>query len=185
MKIMKLCAFLLLSIVFAGCKSTQPTLMDNSVVDTANYLLGAGDTVNINVAGQPDLTMKVVLDNSGAINYPYIGKLELKGKTASQVDAEITQRLQKGFVLNPMVTVNIAEFRKFYISGEIENPNGYAYEPGLTVEKAIALGGGYTDRADRSDLRIRQSSTGELLENVDVTHSVLPGDLVIIGIGFF
>ena len=64
MKIMKLCAFLLLSVVFAGCKSTQPTLMDNSVVDTANYLLGAGDTVNINVAGQPDLTMKVVLDNS-------------------------------------------------------------------------------------------------------------------------
>jgi len=185
MKIMKLCAFLLLSIVFAGCKSPQPPLMDNSVVDSANYLLGAGDTVNINVAGQPDLTMKVVLDNSGAINYPYIGKLDLKGKTASQVDAEITQRLRKGFVLNPMVTVNIAEFRKFYISGEVENPSGYSYEPGLTVEKAIALAGGYTDRADRTDLNIRQSSTGELLENVDATHSVLPGDLVIIGTGFF
>lgn len=141
MKIMKLCAFLLLSVLFAGCKSPQPTLKDNSVVDTANYLLGSGDIVNINVAGQPDLTMKVVLDNSGAINYPYIGKLELKGKTASQVDAEITQRLRNGFVLNPMVTVNIAEFRKFYISGEVENPNGYSYEPGMTVEKAIALAG--------------------------------------------
>lgn len=56
---------------------------------------------------------------------------------------------------------------------------------GVDRGKIHRPGGGYTDRADRTDLKIRQSSTGELLENVDVTHSVLPGDLVIIGTGFF
>lgn len=185
MKIMNLCVLVLLSILLAGCSAPPPPLMDDTTVNAEQYLLGPGDTVNINVANQPDLTMRVVLDNSGAINYPYIGNLVLKGKTAGQVDAEITQRLRKGYLLQPMVTVNIAEFRKFYISGEVENPNGYAYEPGMTVEKAIALGGGFTDRADRKDLSLRKASTGELLKYVDVTHSVHPGDILIIGMGFF
>lgn len=54
---------------------------------------------------------------------------------------ELTQRLTGDYFTTPMVTVSIAEFRKYYVSGEVKSPNGFAYEPGLTVEKSIAQAG--------------------------------------------
>ncbi|CNI46123.1 polysaccharide export protein Wza [Yersinia rohdei] len=185
MKIMRLCIFLFFSVLLAGCTTPAKPLMDDPNVQSEGYLLGAGDAVNIVVYGEPEMTMKVVLDKSGTINFPYIGRLELKGKTPEQVSSELTTRLRGEYLQNPMVTVSVAEFRKFYLSGEVKNPNGYAYEPGMTVEKAIALGGGFTDRADRKNISIRLSGSNELLSNVDVRHSVHPGDIVIIGMGFF
>lgn len=185
MKIMRLCAFLLLNVLLAGCTASAPPLMDNPNDQSQGYRLGAGDAVNIVVYGEPDMTMKLTLDKSGTINFPYIGALVLKGKTPEQVSQELTTRLRGDYLQNPMVTVSIAEFRKIYVSGEVKTPNGYAYEPGMTVEKAIALGGGFTDRADRKDISIRLSGSNELLDNVDVRHSVHAGDTVIVGMGFF
>ena len=185
MKVINLCTFLLCSILLVGCSSTRPPSTDDASTVTESYILGAGDTVNIMVYGEPEMTMKFIIDKSGAITFPYIGKLMLKGKTAEQVGKEITKKLRGHYLQNPMVTVSIAEFRKFYVSGEVRNPNGYAYEPGMTVEKSIALAGGFTDRADRKDINIRLSGNNELLENVALTHSVRPGDVVIIGMGFF
>ncbi|EFC4402757.1 polysaccharide export protein [Escherichia coli] len=185
MKVINLCTFLLCSILLVGCSSTRPPLTDDASTVTESYILGAGDTVNIMVYGEPEMTMKFIIDKSGAITFPYIGKLMLKGKTAEQVGKEITKKLRGHYLQNPMVTVSIAEFRKFYVSGEVRNPNGYAYEPGMTVEKSIALAGGFTDRADRKDINIRLSGNNELLENVALAHSVRPGDVVIIGMGFF
>ena len=173
MKIIELCAFLLFSILLVGCTTSSPRLMDDPATVQQDYRLGAGDTVNIAVHGQPDMTMRFILDKSGEI------------KTVEQVTNELTQRLTGDYFTTPMVTVSIAEFRKYYVSGEVKSPNGFAYEPGLTVEKSIAQAGGFTDRADRQDINIRLSGSNQLLENVDLTHSVHPGDVVIIGMGFF
>jgi len=159
--------------------------MDDPATVQQDYRLGAGDTVNIAVHGQPDMTMRFILDKSGEINFPFVGALKLKDKTVEQVTNELTQRLTGDYFTSPMVTVSIAEFRKYYVSGEVKSPNGFAYEPGLTVEKSIAQAGGFTDRADRQDINIRLSGSNQLLENVDLTHSVHPGDVVIIGMGFF
>ena len=59
------------------------------------------------------------------------------------------------------MTVNITRFRDVYIGGEVENPGAYAYRPGLTVEKLIALAGGFTDRADRQAIELRTSTLQE------------------------
>ena len=80
----------------------------------------------------------------------------LKGKTPEQVGNEIADKLRGNYLQAPMVTVSIAEYRKIYLLGEVKKPDGYAWEPGLTAEKAIALAGGFTDRADRHDIRIRR-----------------------------
>ncbi|ENJ7142706.1 polysaccharide export protein [Escherichia coli] len=185
MRFIKLCAFLFFSILLVGCSSSPLILTDKPLVTTEDYQLDAGDTVNIIVYGEPDMTMKFIIDKSGAITFPYIGHLILKGKTPEEVGQEIAKKLYGEYLKNPMVTVSIAEFRKFYVSGEVEKPNGYVYEPGMTVEKSVALAGGFTDRADRKDINIRLSGTNELRENVALTHSVRPGDVVIIGMGFF
>lgn len=131
MKIIELCAVLLFSILMVGCTTSSPRLMDDPATVQQDYRLGAGDTVNIAVHGQPDMTMRFILDKSGEINFPFVGALILKDKTVEQVTNELTQRLTGDYFTTPMVTVSIAEFRKYYVSGEVKSPNGFAYEPGL------------------------------------------------------
>lgn len=176
--------FLLLCCSLVTACSTPTPLMDTPSKDN-RYWLGEGDQVSITVAGEPDMTMRFLLDSSGTIVFPYIGQLVLSGKTPEEVSAELTKRLRGDYLQNPMVTVTVTQFRNIYILGEVEKPDGYPWQPGLTVEKALALGGGFTDRADKHDLSIRLSGSNTLLENVDVRHSLHPGDTVIIGMSFF
>ncbi|WP_412097273.1 polysaccharide biosynthesis/export family protein [Citrobacter freundii] len=80
MKIIELCAVLLFSILLVGCTTSSPRLMDDPATVQQDYRLGAGDTVNIAVHGQPDMTMRFILDKSGEINFPFVGALKLQGK---------------------------------------------------------------------------------------------------------
>lgn len=148
------------------------------------YTLGPGDQIQIFVYNEADLSMKLTIDQSGNIIYPLIGQLQLAGQTPDQVAHVIRDGLKDGFINDPMVTVIINKFRDIYVSGEVKLPGGYEYQPGLTLEKAIALAGGFTDRADRSDIDIR-CSNGQLLQDVSLTHAVNPGDTVIIDHSFF
>jgi polysaccharide export outer membrane protein len=176
-------AFLpLLAILLAGCSSPPQTV--RTPPETV-YHLDAGDEINITVSGEQDISMRFKLDSSGSINYPYIGKVTLKGKTADEVGNDIADRLRGDYLQAPMVTVSVTEFRKIYLLGEVQKPDGYAWEPGLTAEKAIALAGGFTDRADHHDISIRQAVSGKLLNNVALDSAVEAGDTVIIGMSFF
>ncbi|MCW8347119.1 polysaccharide export protein [Vibrio sp. ZSDZ65] len=153
--------------------------------ETREYLLGPGDMIRIWVYGEKEMSMSLKIGKRGAINFPYIGLVQLSGRTTDVVEHDIETRLKAGFVRSPMVTVTMEAFRKFFLLGEVENPNGYEYEPQLTVEQAIAMAGGFTDRADRGDINIRPSGQKEMIKKVDMTHPVYPGDVVIVEQSFF
>ncbi|MEC6824616.1 polysaccharide biosynthesis/export family protein [Photobacterium piscicola] len=155
-----------------------------SRTEANDYLLGAGDHIQILVFNEPDLSMKLIIDSSGNIMYPLIGQLQLIGKTPNQIAIDIRNRLKDGYLNNPMVTVIMLEFRPVYVFGEVKTPGSYEYQPGLTVEKVIAVAGGFTDRADRNDIDIRRSND-QLLKDVKVTQAIYPGDIVIIDQSFF
>ncbi|SHO58590.1 polysaccharide biosynthesis/export family protein [Vibrio quintilis] len=151
---------------------------------TAPYHLGPGDQIRIMVYGEPGLSMTFMVNQRGSVNYPFIGQVQLAGKSLSEIEATIARRLKGDYLREPMVSVTMEHFRRFYITGEIEAPNGYEYLPGLTIEQAIALAGGLTDRADDDDIQIRHSGR-ELQKDVPVTCPVHPGDTIIIGKSFF
>ncbi|MGL0928870.1 polysaccharide biosynthesis/export family protein [Vibrio vulnificus] len=165
--------------------SPQVTQKEQSDASLDDYHLGTGDKIEIIVYGEDDLSMKLKIGKAGLVNFPYIGEVKLTGRTPSEIETEIENRLRGDYLLNPMVTVNLESFRLFYISGEVEQPNGYEYQPRLTVEQAIAMAGGFTDRADKGDINIRSGSTLELIEDVELTHPVNPGDTVIVEQSFF
>ncbi len=150
-----------------------------------DYFLGTGDRIDIIVYGEPDMSMKFKVNKSGVVNFPYIGEVKIAGRTISEIEQEIEERLRGNYLINPMVTITMESFRLFYVTGEVTSPNGYEYHPSLTVEQAIAMAGGFTDRADRDDIDIRQSGSKELIEDVELTHPVQPGDIVIIEQSFF
>ncbi len=97
---------------------------------------------------------------------------------------EIADKLRGNYLQAPMVTVSIAEYRKVYLLGEVKNRMDM-HGSGFNGGKAIATAGGFTDRADRHDIQIRQARGGKLLENVAADSSVQAGDTIIIGMSFF
>jgi polysaccharide export outer membrane protein len=165
----------------ASSQQANPQVHENS----DDYFLGTGDRIEIIVYGEPDMSMKFKVSKSGVVNFPYIGEVVIAGRTPSAIETEIEERLRGDYLLNPMVTINMESFRLFYIFGEVTSPNGYEFQPRLTVEQAIAIAGGFTDRADRDDISIRSGATNEVIEDVELTHPVQPGDTVIVEQSFF
>ncbi len=165
----------------ASSQQSNPQVHEN----LDDYLLGTGDRIEIIVYGEPDMSMKFKVSKSGVVNFPYIGEVVIAGRPPSAIETEIEERLRGDYLLNPSVTINMEAFRLFYIFGEVTSPNGYEFQPRLTVEQAIAIAGGFTDRADRDDISIRSGTTNEVIEDVELTHPVQPGDTVIVEQSFF
>ncbi|WP_218352168.1 polysaccharide biosynthesis/export family protein [Alteromonas lipotrueiana] len=152
----------------------------------SQYRLGVGDEILIEVFGQSNLSMQSRLPDVGTINYPFLGELKLVGLTVSEVEKTIYQGLKGDYLVNPSVAVSIVEYRPFFIDGEVKDPGGYPYQPGLTVNKAAALAGGYTERAARSDVQIIREKNGRQTSlEVEVGQMIQPGDIITIPQRFF
>lgn len=156
-------------------------------VNTLNqYKLGAGDLVKISVYGQDDLTLETLIPDMGVVNYPYLGEISLLGMTAGELEEYIYSGLKPDYLIEPSVSVSIVEYRPFFINGEVEKPGGYSFQPGLTIDKAAALAGGYTERASKTKIFIVREINGEQVTiSADRTISVLPGDIISIEQSFF
>lgn len=130
--------------------------------------------------------METRLPDVGKINYPFLGELKLVGLTLSEVENLIYEGLKEDYLVNPSVAVSIVEYRPFFIDGEVKNPGGYPYQPGLSVNKAAALAGGYTERASRSDIQIIRERNGQQTTlEVGVGHLIQPGDIITVPQRFF
>lgn len=155
-------------------------------VEFSQYTLGSGDTVSITVYGQEDLSVETRLTDIGVINYPYLGEISVLGMTVSGLESFIYEGLKGDYLINPSVSVSIIEYRPFFINGEVNDPGGYPYQPGLTVDKAAALAGGYTERASKTKIFIDRSVNGKQVTlSADRYMQILPGDIVNIEQSFF
>ncbi|REL36552.1 polysaccharide biosynthesis/export family protein [Thalassotalea euphylliae] len=151
-----------------------------------DYQLGSGDTIKISVFGQADLSIETLLDDSGKIEYPFLGQIQATGKTLTQLQQDILAGLKGDYLVNPNVSVTIVEYRPFFIDGEVKQPGGYPFQPGLTVSKAAALAGGFTERASLSKIFIVRSNDPEQA-SVSVTANALvqPGDIITVRQSYF
>ncbi len=150
------------------------------------YQLGPGDKIQINVYGEADLSInELLINSSGTFDFPYLGQLTAKGKTLQQLKAKIQSGLKGDYLITPKVMVNILSFRQIYINGEVKKPGGYEYQPGLTIEKAIALAGGFTDRASRSAINITKAAKDSKEIKGKLSTKVSPGDIIVIEQSFF
>lgn len=156
-------------------------------LDATEYTLGSGDMVRITVFGQSDLTVETKLSNVGVIRYPFLGDITLVGKTVNQVEQIIDKGLRGDYLINPSVSVTVIEYRPFFIDGEVKQPGGYPYQPGLSVGKAAALAGGYTERAaSKGEMIVRRNIQGkEVTLELTANDIILPGDSITVQARFF
>lgn len=150
------------------------------------YRMGSGDVIKITVYGQPDLSIETRLSDVGAINYPYLGEIKLIGQTVPELEQYIYNGLKGDYLVNPSVSVTVTDYRPFFINGQVKRPGGYPYQPGLTIEKAAALAGGYTERASRTNIFIVRDIENESVTiNAETSGLVLPGDIITVNESFF
>lgn len=159
--------------------ASLPTQTMGASITDANYHLGTGDKLRVNVYGEDDLSGEFLVDGSGQVQLPLIGQVKAASLTIHEFVAEVTAALQTGYLKDPKVSVEVENYRPFYIMGEVNKPGEYPYESGLTILGAVALAGGYTYRADDSDVYIRHTgSTKEVTVPADHTAKIAPGDIV-------
>jgi len=149
------------------------------------YVLGAGDKVSIKVFGQDDLSIETLLGNSGKINYPFLGEIDVAGMTLPEVEQYITRGLKGDYLVSPNVYVHIMEYRPFYIHGEVKKPGGYPFQPGMTVNQAVALAGGLTERASTEKIYLSQEGNKNQSITASLSHVVNAGDTITIDQRFF
>ncbi|MBF6622374.1 MAG: polysaccharide export protein [Pseudomonas stutzeri] len=159
----------------------------SATASAAQYQLGSGDVIRISVHGEPDLSFEEIrLTDAGTFTFPFIGEVDANGKTPGQVRTLLTETLKDGYLIDPRVSVSVVNYREFYISGEVKLPGGYPYQPGLTLDRAIALAGGLTERASTKRMTIvRGSESGRNAEKATMDTLVRPGDTINIDEGFF
>jgi protein involved in polysaccharide export with SLBB domain len=149
-----------------------------------SYRLGPNDVVRIQVYGEEDLTVESKIDGDGNINFPLLGVVPVAGKTLQELQEYLTTRLVGGYVRMPRVTAYVFKYRNFYVSGEVKVPGGYPYEEGLSVQKAITMAGGLTEKAERGEVRILRSVNGQE-ETLPVKFDtfVFPDDTIVVAEG--
>lgn len=145
------------------------------------YRIGAGDRLRIVVMGQQELSGTYVVDPAGNISMPLIGSFGVAGLTPPEVERKVTRLLAAGYLRNPSVSVQPLALRPFYILGEVQQAGSYPYQPGMTVQNAIAVARGYTPRADKGKVLItRRTNQGTRTYKVPVTTQIYPGDIIFV-----
>lgn len=157
-----------------------------SAADAPAYKLGPGDKVRVTVFNEKDLSGDFDVNDQGDIALPLIGQVKVAGRTISDVEGLITQRYGKDYLVDPRVNVEVLNYRPFFILGEVKNPGSYAYVSGMTVINAVALAGGYTNRANKGHVLIKHGNDPQVGEQqVQEDSPVLPGDVIRVPERFF
>lgn len=150
------------------------------------YLLDTGDVVRVVVFGQRTLSSLYQIDTAGLISVPLIGTVKARGLTTQGLETVIRDLLAAEFVRDPKVSVEVQTYRPFFILGEVRTPGQYAYVPGITALSAVAIAGGYSERAERRKLQItRRSLDATDILQVTPATVILPGDTIVVDERFF
>lgn len=150
-----------------------------AAIAAGTYKLGSGDLVKVTVFNQQDLSGEYTVSGAGNIAFPLIGDIHAKDLTLKQLEEAIINKLRPDYLLNPRVSVQVMNFRPFYILGEVKSPQSYPFVDGMTYLNAVAIAGGFTTRAKEDHVivtRIVNDKKQELRFNME--DKVQPGDII-------
>jgi polysaccharide biosynthesis/export protein len=188
------------SLLAACATSTYPPAPVSASTQDYNYVIGAGDNLNIIVWRNPELSMAVPVRPDGKITTPLVDELVVQGKNSAAVAREIEGLLGK-FVRDPVVTVIVTGFvgpygEQIRVVGEAAKPQFLPYKQQMTLLDVMIAVGGLTDFAAGNSATILRGGDGskqysvrlkDLIRRGDISANVemKPGDILIIPQSFF
>jgi polysaccharide biosynthesis/export protein len=170
--------------------STEPKV---EAEPKAEYVVGDGDVLHIDVWQEPEVSQNVTVRPDGNISLPLINEVKVGGMTPLQIQSLVADKL-KSFVNQPKVTVTVTEVhsRKAFITGEVTRPGEYPLNTQVTVLQLIAQAGGFTPFAKTESVMILRIDNGKELrlkfkyrevlhgKNTEQNIALLPGDTVVV-----
>lgn len=121
----------------------------------AEFVIGTGDLLAINVWRETEISRSVPVRSDGRISLPLVGEVQAAGKTPKQLESEVKAKL-KEYVSEPEVTVIVQEIKsqKFNVLGMVMRPGSFPLTKPITVIDAIALAGGFRDFAKQKEIYV-------------------------------
>lgn len=181
----------------APAAPSAPTQVLNSA--ESDYVLTSGDTIELNVFREPELTTRSTIARDGTVQLPLIQEVKLAGLTVRQGRNLIRNLYSSKYLVDPQVYLSVVQFaqRKFTIMGQILKPGSYELQGGQTLDllEAIGTAGGFTRIADKGKVLIKRKSSGKdvtikvnvkkMINEGGEPFQVLPGDVITVGESWF
>jgi polysaccharide export outer membrane protein len=184
----------------AGYSAAYPPAPVTAATPGYDYVVGAGDTLNIIVWRNPELSLSVPVRPDGKVSTPLVDELVAQGKTSVEIARDVEKALSK-LVRDPVVTIIVTSFvgpysEQIRVVGEAAKPQSLPYKQKMTVLDVMIAVGGLTDFADGNSASITRASEGDkrysvrlkdLIKRGDISANVemKPGDILIIPQGWF
>jgi polysaccharide export outer membrane protein len=189
------------SLLLSGCATNVYPPAPSYAADPGyNYVIGPGDSLNIQVWRNPEISSSVPVRPDGKLTAPLIEDLPAMGKDSTTLARDIEKALEK-YIRDPIVTVIVSGFvgpysEQIRVVGEAARPQALPYKQKMTLLDLMIVVGGITDFADGNAASILRTSEGnkqysvrlkDLLRNGDVSANVemKPGDILIIPQSWF
>jgi polysaccharide export outer membrane protein len=192
-------------LLLAACGHTAPVLAPAAPApappQAGDYLIGPGDSVNIMVWRNPEVSGAFPVRPDGKLTAPLVEDLQAAGKTSTQLARDIEKALSK-YIRQPVVTVIVTSFVGTYgeqirVIGQAARPQALPYRRDMTLMDVLISVGGVTEFAAGNRASILRNASGrqvkvpvrldDLIRRGDITANVLmqPGDVLVIPEGFF
>jgi polysaccharide export outer membrane protein len=150
--------------------ATEGTETKNALRAAAT--IGRGDVLDISVFQVPELSKTLEVRETGTINFPLLGEVAAAGKTAEELQRELTSKLASDYLQHPVVTVLVKESnsQRVTISGAIDKPGIYPIKGPTSVMEIVAQAGGFKDESDSTILILREKGGSRVMERYDVSE---------------
>jgi polysaccharide export outer membrane protein len=171
-------------LAISGCTTTRPSTY---LVETKGpYQLDTGDVVRVTVYGDAELSKNYRVDDKGAIAFPLVGAVPVRGVTTEDASKRLARALANGYMRSPDVAVEVDQYRPFYIQGEIRSAGQFPYVYGMSVRAAISTAGGFTETAERESAVVYRQQGNQMVKGVvDLDFPIYPGDTIVISERWF
>lgn len=187
--------------LLSGCAFNSGTIIGETALPTGNYLIGPGDSININVWRNPEVSTTVAVRPDGKITTPLVEDLQASGKTSTELARDVEKALEK-YIQQPVVTVIVGGFvgpysEQIRVIGQAAKPQALPYRLGMSLMDLLIAVGGITDFAAGNRANIIRTIDGtqqkirvrlhDLIRDGDMSANVSmrPGDVLVIPESFF
>jgi polysaccharide export outer membrane protein len=191
-------------LVVAACSTVAsekrlgtPDFTPNSSIKGAGTTIGVGDTFEVRVYGEQDLSGTYRVSTDGMIIFPLVGKIMVVGLSANTLAEQLTEKLRNGILKDPQVSIFIKEFnsKKVFVFGEVNRPGTFQYDEDMTIIQAVTVAGGFTKGAERNKVSVTRIEDGvekrvflsveEIGRGKEKNFFLKPGDIIYVPESFF
>jgi polysaccharide export outer membrane protein len=150
----------------ASATSTRAaTPPPTSATNDPDYEIGPGDTLNISVWKEAELSGIILVRPDGKVSLPLAGDVQAAGATPTKLAATITERLRQ-YLTDPRVTVivTLANSRRIYLIGEVVRPGAIPMLPNMTLLQALSTSGGFSQFANVKKMYVLRVENGKQIK---------------------